>query len=207
VNTCSYLGEHMNLNKTTWKVLQLFTGNLTESFTLREVSRKLDMHVSLAHRAIQPLLKLKVIEKNKHKNLFINYHANHEIIIFAEYLRRNTFFQQWPDIEYLSNEIINKMKEESFVLMIFGSAVTSNKPRDIDLLLLVDNSEKIDFHEKFLLNILSGHNLPFEEKVISFENFYEMLSNTNNKNIVNESLNKHIILYGAELYYRLISRR
>ena len=67
MNTCSYKGEHMYINKSTAKVLQLFTGHITESFTLREVARRLNMHVSLVHRAIQPLIESKIVEKDKHK--------------------------------------------------------------------------------------------------------------------------------------------
>ena len=82
----------------------------------------------------------------------------------------------------------------------------SRKPRDIDILLIVNSTNKIGFHEKFLHNIASNYDLPFEERVMGFESFYEMLSRRDEKNIANEILNKHIILFGAELFYRLIER-
>ena len=55
-------------------------------------------------------------------------------------------------------------------------------------------------------NIVSNYDLPIEERVIGTESTYEMLSRHGEKNIMNEILNKHIILYGAELFYRLIGR-
>ena len=58
----------------------------------------------------------------------------------------------------------------------------------------------------FLHNIASNYDLPFEERVIGFESVYEMLSKRDEKNMMNEILNKHILLYGAELFYRLIER-
>ena len=84
--------------------------------------------------------------------------------------------------------------------------VESDKPRDIDILLIVDSADKVEFHEKFLHNITSNYDLPFEERVIGFESVYEMLSKREEKNVMNEILNKHMILYGAELFYRLIQR-
>jgi len=57
------------MNKTTAKVLGVFTGHMTESFTLREVARMLKMHVSLAHRAIKPLIERNIVQQDKHKNL------------------------------------------------------------------------------------------------------------------------------------------
>lgn len=194
----------MYLNKSTAKILQLFTGQITESFTLREVARRQKMHVSLTHRAIQPLINSKIVVQDKHKNLSLNYKTHHETLAFAEYLRRDDFLGK--DIRLFAEEVTNKIKEDSFVLLVFGSSVDSKSPRDIDVLLIVDSTEKITFHEKFLHNIASNYDLPIEERVIGSESVYEMLSKRDEKNVMNEILNKHIILYGAELFYRLIQR-
>jgi len=196
----------MYLTKSTAKVLQLFTGHITETFTLREVARRLRMHVSLTHRAMQPLIDAKIVKRDKHKNLSLNYKIHHETLAFAEYLRRDTFLGKFKDIQLLAEEVVHKIKQESFILLVFGSSVESNKPRDIDVLLIVDSTEKVAFHEKFLHNIASNYGSPFEERVIGFESVYEMLSKRDEKNIMNELLNKHIILYGAELFYRLMER-
>ncbi len=196
----------MYINKSTAKVLQLFTGRITESFTLREVARRLKMHVSLTHRAIHPLIDAKIIEQDKHKNLSLNYKIHHETLAFAEYLTRDNLLDRFKDIKLFADEVIKKIKEDSFVLLVFGSTVDSSKPRDIDILLIVDSTNKIEFHEKFLHNIASNYDLSFEERVIGFESVYEMFSKRDEKNVMNEILNKHIILYGAELFYRLIER-
>ncbi len=196
----------MYINKSTSKLLQLFTSHITESFTLRESARRLKMHVSLTHRAIQPLIGSKIVKQDKHKNLSLNYKIHHETLVFAEYLRRDDFLNKFKDIKLFADEVINKIKQNSFVLLVFGSSVESNKPRDIDILLIVDSTAKIEFHEKFLHNIASNYDVLFEERVIGFESVYEMLSNRDEKNIMNEILNKHVILYGAELFYRLIEK-
>lgn len=194
----------MYINRTTSKILEFFVGHITESFSLREVARRLKMHVSQTHRAIQPLINSRIIEQNKHKNLQLNYKNHHETIIFAEYLRRNKFFETNKDIKLFGDEIITKIKEDNFILLIFGSAVESKKPRDIDVLLIVDN---VEFHEKFIYNIASNYDLPIEQRVIGFKSVHEMLLKRDEKNIINEILNKHIILYGAELFYRLIEKK
>ena len=198
----------MYITKSTAKVLQVFTGHITESFTLREVARRLDMHVSLAHRAMKPLVENNIIQQDKHKNLSLNYKIHHETLAFAEYLKRDEIFYKgkYKDIKLFAEEVISKIKEDSFVLLVFGSAVESEKPRDIDILLIVDAADKVEFHEKFLRNIASNYTLPFEERVISFESVYEMLAKRDEMNVMNEILNKHVILYGAELFYRLVQR-
>ena len=198
----------MYLNKSSVKVLQLFTGHITESFTLREAARRLKMHVSLTHRAIRPLKENGIIQQDKHKNLSLNYKIHHETLAFAEYLKRDELLNKgkYRGIRMLAEEIVSKIKEDNFILLVFGSVVDSNNPRDIDVLLIIDSVDKVEFHEKFLRNIASNYNLPFEERVISFESVYEMLSRRGETNLINEILNKHIILYGAELFYRLLQR-
>src|SRR3989339_887739 len=136
----------MHLNKSTVKVLQLFTGHITESFTLREIARKLKMHVSLAHRAIKPLINEKIVLRDKHKNLSLNYKTHHETLAFVEYLRRDELLSKakHKDITLFAEEVINKIKEDNFILLVFGSTINSDKPRDVDILLIVDNTDKVD---------------------------------------------------------------
>lgn len=198
----------MWLTKSSAKILQLFAGHMTESFTLREIARCLEMHVSLAHRAIQPLLKERIVEQDKHKNLTLNYQHHHDVLAFVEHLRKEKLLTKpkFRDLALFTEEVIKNIKEDSFVLLLFGSAVESEKPRDIDILLIVDSLDKVEFHEKFLYNIASNYSLPFEERVISFESVYEMLAKRDEMNVMNEVLNKHVILYGAELFYRLVQR-
>ena len=198
----------MYLNRSTAKALQLFTGNITESFSLREAARRLKMHVSLTHRATKPLIEQNIVQRDKHKNLSLNYKAHHETLAFAEHLKKDELLnkRKYNDLKLFTEEVINKIKEDAFILLLFGSIVESGKPRDIDVLLIVDSIDKVEFHEKFLHNITSNYDLPFEERVISFESVYEMLAKRDEMNVMNEVLNKHIILYGADLFYRLISR-
>ena len=199
----------MWIKKSQARVLQVFTGHITESFTLRDVAGRLNMHVSLAHRAIKPLIAKKILKHDKHKHLSLNYQKNHDVLAYVEYLRRDNLLGKARnnDLALFKDDVVKKIKEDSFVLLLFGSAVTSTKPRDIDILLIVDCIDKVEFHEKFLYNIASNYaDLPFEERVTSFEGVYEMLAKRDEMNLMNEVLNKHIILYGAELFYRLIQR-
>ena len=40
--------------------------------------------------------------------------------------------------------------------------------------------------------------------VVSFEIVFEMLGSRDDKNVMNQVLNKHLILYGSELFYKLV---
>lgn len=199
------------LTKTQAKIMQVFVSQITELFSIRNIERILKMNYSLVHRAIKPLIKEKnLINTNKQNYLSLNYHENHDILAYVEYMRSNEFLSKPRnnDLFMCLKDFINKFKEEAFVLLVFGSAVNIKKPGDIDILLIVNDIKKTESAEKFLYNI--SRNYELEEKLhiaaISYKSVYEMLAKREEANIMNELLNKHIILYGAEIFYRLIKR-
>jgi DNA-binding MarR family transcriptional regulator len=194
----------MFINKSTARILGFFVGHITETFALREVARTLGMQASFVHRAIQPLIKANIIKRDKHKNLFLNYKLHHETLIFAEYLRRDILLKKHKEIKLFKDEVMNKINLDNFILIVFGSIIKSSKPRDVDILLILPFKEDIAFYEKFLSNIAANYNVPFEERVIDSKSVYDMLSRRDENNIINEILNKHIILYGAEFFYRIL---
>lgn len=179
---------------------------ISEVFTLREIAKNLKMNVSLVHRATKPLIQNKILIQNKFKNISLNFKENQELLAYAESLRKEDFLKTHKDLYFFGKDVISQIKEESFSLILFGSILEINNPRDIDLLLIVDKEEKIDFHEKFLENIAQNYDLHLDTKVICFENVYEMLLSREENNLMNQILNKHLILYGGELFYRLISK-
>ena len=198
----------MLLTKTQLKIVELFSSQIKELFTIRQVSRILNMHVSLAHRSIQPFIKNKVIIRNKQNYLGLDYTRNHSLLAYAEYLRRNEFLSKAKNstISQFANEVNDEFTEDCYILILFGSAVISNAPRDIDIVLIVDSQSKVESAERFMENISNKYPASFHIIVISFESAYEMLGKRNQANIMNEMFNKHILLYGAEAFYRILKK-
>jgi predicted nucleotidyltransferase len=194
------------LTKTQLKILELFVSNLTKRFGIREVARILKMNNSLVHRNIIPLIEENVLIKDDKGHLILNFRKNHDILTYVEYERKNKFLNKNKNISLMLNEIIKEFPYGYFVTLIFGSTVTDKKPRDLDLLIIIENTEDIENAEKYLYNIVKNYSLPIHSLIISFESVYEMLSLREEKNVMNEVLNKHLILYGSELFYKLISK-
>ncbi len=198
------------LTKNQIKIMEVFTSQITELFTMRSIERFLKMQFSLVQYAIKPLKEKKLITLNKQNFLSLNYQENHEVLSYVEYIRRNKFLNK-PKNKVLAmflKDFVKNFKEESFILLIFGSAVTSDKPNDIDILLIVDDVKKTDHSEKYLYNTSRNYSINKEIHIttISYESVYEMLSKREKVNVINEVLNKHLIIYGAEIFYRLITK-
>ena len=190
--------------------MELFTSQITELFTMRSIERLLKMQFSLVQYAIKPLKEKKLITLNKQNLLSLNYPENHGVLSYVEYVRRDKFLSK-PKNKALAmflKDFVRNFKEQSFILLIFGSAVTSDKPNDIDILLIVDDVKKTDPSEKFLYNTSRNYSIGKELHIttISYESVYEMLTKREKLNVMNEVLNKHLIIYGAEIFYRLLTR-
>lgn len=194
------------LTKNQFKIMEVFVSNITNVFSIREIARILKMNNSLAHRSIKPLIELKILLKDEKGFLHLNYRKNHEILSFVEYIRRNSFLEKNKNIYLLKEDVIKNLPYEYFVFLIFGSTVSNSKPRDLDLLFIIEKTNEIEQAEKYLYNIIQNYNLNAHLLVISIESVYEMLISRDDKNVMNEVLNKHIILYGAELFYKLINK-
>jgi hypothetical protein len=194
------------LTKNQFKIMELFVSNLTKRFGIREVARLLDMNNSLAHRNIAPLVEKRILVKDDKGYLAVDFRKNHDLLSFTEYERRNKFLEKNKTLSLMLDDIIEEFPYGYFVALIFGSTVTNPKPRDIDLLIIIEKTEDIEKAEKYLYNITRNYTLPIHSLVISFESAYEMLAPREDKNVMTEVLNKHLVLYGAELFYKLIKK-
>lgn len=193
------------LTKTQFKIMQFFVSQITKRFSLRSVGKTLGMHQALAYRACKELIQNRLIIQDD-GSYILNYKENHQELAYFEYLRTKKYLDKKKTLSLLTEDIINKFPYEYFALLIFGSAVVSQKPKDIDLLVIVEKTKEIESAEKALYNIIRNYTLNTHAVVISFDSVFEMLGSRDEKNVMNEVLNKHIILYGGELFYKLLKK-
>jgi hypothetical protein len=185
--------------------MQLFVSQITRRFTLRGVGKELGMHQALTYRACKELIsnKLIITDDNSYR---LNYKQNHQELAYFESIRIKEFLEKNKTLALLEEDIIEKFPYGYFILLLFGSVVISTKPRDIDILVVIEKTEDLEAAEKALYNLTRNYTLNIHSIVISFESVFEMLSTRDEKNVINEVLNKHLILYGGELFYKLLKK-
>lgn len=195
------------LTKTQAMVMEIFAANIAERFSIKGISKIIGKDYSLVHRSIKPLIAKNLLAKDKQEYLSLNYKENTAQAAYIEALRTQKFLQkkQNKTISLFIEDALKAFKDDFFIMLIFGSAVEQKKiPRDVDILLIVDGNAKINKTEKLLHNIALNFSAKFDINVISTESAYEMLSKRDQTNVMNETLNKHLIVFGAESYYRLL---
>jgi len=141
------------------------------------------------------------------KTSLIKIHPEIDInfLIEAEKFKRDLFYEKYPSIKIILRKIINQSKSCFFSLLIFGS-YAKRQPRkdsDLDLLVIAPNEKEIDALEKSISSISRTSAIKIHDIVIDENSFNTMLQKKD-LNIILEAIDNHILIYGGELYYKLI---
>lgn len=197
----------MVLTKTEAKILQIFAAAITKNFSLTDLSKQLAMQYRVVHRAVKPLVEKKYLVADN-KRYSLNYKTHHQELVYIEFLRAQELLEKPLNgtLTLFIKDLIQQVAEDQFVLIIFGSTVTKEKPRDADILMIVDSIDKVEPLERQLDVIASLLSLEADIHVISHESVYEMLEKRDQMNVMNEILNKHVIVHGAEAFYRMLAK-
>lgn len=191
--------------KTEIRALKLFTSRILDSFTIREVSRLIKKDIKIVHTAIKSLIKENFFIGEK-KGLRLNYKNNTADLAYIESIRKEAFLRKHTLIKIHINNFLARCKNKFFILLVFGSYASGKETRKSDIdLLLITPAEGIEL-ERSLKAVLSSME-EFHITSITGDNFIEMLKKREELNVVNETFNNHIILYGAEQYYALLGER
>lgn len=195
----------MHLTKTETAILKIFCSKIIESFTIREIAKEAKQNYSIVYSSLQNIYKNNFLIKDKHKNFSLNYKENHQSLAYIEQLRAEEFSKRNKNIALFINDVIRKVNLGFFTLLVFGSYAEGRQKirSDIDILMIIENSDDTEKLERQLKNMSEKYG-DFHCHVISKESVKEMISKKK-LNVINESLNKHIIFFGGENYYRLIS--
>lgn len=196
----------MHLTKTETAVLKLFTSRITEQFTIREIARRLGQNYSIVYSAAQKLCRNALLTKDKHKSLALNCKGNCQVLAHIEHLRAEEFLRKNRDIALFAEETAKTTDLGFYILLLFGSYAEGSQTQssDIDILMVIENLHDAEKTEKHLRNISEKYG-DFDCHVVSTESVKEMVGRKGKLNVVNESLNRHIIFFGAESYYRMIA--
>lgn len=175
--------------------------NLTRKWTIKEIAAAIGKHYRPTYMAIQRLLKEGIIAKNANSLIEPSF--------------KNTFLLETAERHRVSNlrdkELIILVKrleviESSFYsAVLFGSSV-KGKGKDIDLLVILPNSENSSEFKSKTAKALGSIAPKADINCINEESCYEMLNKPNELNVMNEIMKNHLVLAGFESFYKIIRR-
>lgn len=183
--------------------MKVFVSRINTKFSIREVAGLAKKQYPLVHRAIKPLIEDRLLSRDERGLLSLNCRENLPALSYVESLRKESFLEKNKAVGLFARDVLDGLREDFFILLVFGSSAAGKQaPRDVDVLLIVEGNE--GDAEKIVERIASNFSLPFHCTAISAESARQMLSKRNEANVMNETLSSHIVLFGAENYYRML---
>jgi hypothetical protein len=182
--------------------MKIFVSKIDKKFSINQIAKQLGMKYPLVHRSIKLLIEEKYLLKDEQDLIYLNYRANQTELVFIESLRKKDFLSKNKTFNLFLNDCLNNIQTDFFIVLLFGSSVEKNG-RDIDLLFIF-NKEELELNEKIVRRIGGNFTLNLDINTIPFESVYELFGKREQINVLNETINKHIILFGGENFYRML---
>lgn len=184
--------------KTLLEIADVLGRNIFEGFNINQIARLSGINPATTYRTLKNMeSKKEVLKEKKGNNIFYKLNLKNSSTIkyceLAEIEKRKEFFQKNPIL--LAK--IQDLSKESDSIALFGSVARREKnPRDTDLLLLFQKSPDL----QKIKTIIKGTNIsPL------YTNFHEFKNRIKEKNpILVEILKDAIVLYGEDVYWKLI---
>lgn len=187
------------------KIIQFFLEYPTESFAVREIARKTGIDYKQVHTAIQKLAKKKIINQKKQANLdlcSLNLKGNLTPICYSEMLRRDSWLKKHSELNLFFRDILEKIKETNYILLVFGSFAKNKEKKNSDLDLMVIAPSK-DVGGKIEL-VINSETIFLKRKVhtlILDETEFQANLSSKEPNVVKEAFKSHIFIMGIEAFY------
>ena len=183
------------------KIVNVFLENHDKDFTIRELSKLVKIDYKSVYLSVETLEKAGILEKRKAGNSTLcklGKKFNH-IIFKVEDYRKEQLLKN-GNIRVLYNEI-RKIESPFYICLVFGSYAKgkAKKKSDVGIIIVSDKKDELESEINSIIQTipLSIHLLIFTPK--------EFLNNFSQGNtVVNEAVEKNVILYGVETYYRLL---
>lgn len=187
-------------------ILRFFIEHITEQFAIREISRKTKIDYKLTHSVVQKLVQKNILIKKRQANVdlcSLNLHHDFTELYYVEMMRKRNFLDQNKELKPFFNSVQEKIKTTFYSLVVFGSFAKGTETKTSDLDLLVIASSRSTGEE--IVRIISSEALLLKRKVqpivLDEKEFVQSLA-SKELNVVVEAFKNHIIIMGAEGFYR-----
>ncbi len=196
------------LTKTSMEILAYLCSKINESFTIREIARALGKDYKITYISVTSLerQRLIIIERRRPAtSCRLNTAGNHSVLAHVEGMRAERFLKRHRGLEVLADDLLAKIASPFFVMVFFGSYAkeTASERSDLDLLLVVPGGKMREDVSAAIGSVQHVSPIGIHEVVLAGDEFRELLKRKE-PNVAREAVDNHIVLYGAETFYRFI---
>lgn len=188
------------------KIMEVVLVKPFASYSVRQLSTTIKQSYALTHGAVQSLYGRKLLTMKKMGKALAcqaNLSADPQILALATIEHAYRFLHK-AYFGFIIEELQQKLYDELYILILFGSHArgTATKTSDIDLLFVVNAEPEIERVRKKVKTVLSSTQLKVEFEIVTAAWLFQMF---NEKGTVGrEVLECSLVLQGAEAYYNLV---
>ena len=187
--------------KTQKKIIKLLIEK-KKAMTIRELAKEIKSDYRITYLAAQRLIQANIltVETVGKSSLCRLNDSYYGIEIYEAEDERGRNILKNSNLKQLHKEIMRRLNNASFIVLLFGSYAKGKQTKSSDIDLMFISNEK-DFEEK-VNNILSLIPLKTHLVIFTEEEFIRM-KDSRKPNVIKEAIEHNIILYGIESFYRL----
>ena len=198
---------YLQLEKTDFEVLKFLIENLSEEFSIKEISDKIKKSYVKIHSSVNRLEGKKIIKKEiKGKSHYcsIDYKNNLDVVCFINSQKAKEFLLKNKKIRLIIEDIITSIKIPDYTLLVFGSYAkgSADKHSDLDIAVITSKEDKEEV-ERGINSLKRGASSDVHSLEFSYKEFIEMLK-SKEINAGKEIVKKHIIFKGCEQFYNCL---
>ena len=203
--------------ETQLKIINLLRVNLSKGFTIREMSKRLNIGYRPAHNHItkmgeEKLILVETVGRAKKITLNLDNEKTRYLLQENDLLRKERVFKKYNKIKNILEELSKKISEKFITqiqsIILFGSYAKekATPSSDIDLLFMINNlkdKEVREYIERTCASYQHSHQIKISPIITDIAEMKKMLQEEK-MNIGNEVREYGIPIYGVEQFWRII---
>ena len=193
------------------KIIGLFSKQLDQELTIHQIKNKLNRSYHYIYDNASELIQQKMLNKKKQGHstvcsLNFKNEKTKALLILNSIEEKEHFLKK--SLKPLFIKLINNLtsKIEIFSIILFGSYAkgTESKQSDIDLLIITEKKDKNKVIPREIQALETTYGIEINPVILTKKMFEGMLWAKAELNVGKEALANHIVLHGAECFWKLV---
>ena len=201
------------MNDIKLKIITLFSKELDRELTIHQIKNELKRSYHLIYDNTTELIKQNILNKKTRGHstvcsLNLKNEKTKGMLILNSMNEKEEFLNKKVSLKSLFEELVNKItnKIEVLSIVLFGSYAKEieTKSSDIDLLIVCEKKGKDNIIQREIGTLETMYDYKINQIIVTSKMFKNMIVNKVKLNVGKEALNNHIILYGAETFWKIV---
>lgn len=200
------------MNEIKLKIIALFSKDLDKELTIHQIKNELDRSYHLVYDNVVELIDKGILNKKTtgHSSVCSLNLKNEKVkgmLILNSLDEKESFLNKKPKLKPLFEVLVKNTtsKIEISVIILFGSYAkgTETRASDIDLLIVSDKKDLNNLIQREIGSLETMYDIKINQIVVTEKVFKDMITNKAELNVGKEALNNHVIIHGAETFWKL----